>query len=71
MSNNWAQWELSNTRPAFLGTVCDLCKEDAIHIAVLENDDEVRIIKARCDNHFNLQTQKKWLKQWRNKNIKD
>lgn len=65
---DWAAWETPDQRPFFRGETCNLCENAATHIAMAEDDDDAILIRARCDSHFNQQTQKKWLKDWRKKN---
>lgn len=70
---DWASWEKPDMRPSFAIEVCGVCAKQATHIAIAENtgaDGDVKCIRSRCDEHFNLMTQKTWLKAWRKKNCK-
>lgn len=70
MKYKYAQWETASSRPGLNG-ICH-CGKKADMLAIAEEDtsfdSEDMVIKALCNEHFNKQTQKQWIKKWRKTN---
>lgn len=69
----WAEWINVAERPYRKFVEKCICGKKAMFVVLAtENfsyDEDEVVIKARCEEHYNKQTQKKWLRIWRNKNI--
>lgn len=69
---DWADWQLSETRPGIEPMKCDICGDIATHLAIAVEksafDPDEKILKRRCNKHFG-NTQKKWLQRWRKNNL--
>ena len=70
----WAWWEEAGRHTISKNCKCDLCRNDAFRVAVAEElspfDPEWEILRSRCKDHYNKQTQISWLRKWRNNHAK-
>jgi C4-type Zn-finger protein len=74
MKYEWAEWREASEMVGLKPMRCKSCQNIATRLAIATEDipfdKEEVVIKAVCEEHF-TKNQKKWLKNWRNKNTKD
>lgn len=70
---SWADWQLAENRVGLEPMTCDRCNQKATHLAIAEEksafDPEEEVLKRLCDEHWNKNTQKDWIKKWRKKTL--